>query len=301
VAAFPETGHNVVGNGSLPPQPWNKSVFDLKVGRQKLKGLDPAECAQVRQADEDAREALASKRELHVPNPLNALRIICQPDAAALLAFNSINFAAFYDISASLPYSLRKIHGFNELQIGLCFLPFGLGCFMPPLFNGPLLDWRFRRLAQKASVSIERTPENRLNDFPIEQARLPIAWPMSTIAALTVICYGWVMEKETHLAAPLILLYIMGACFVASANVCSTLIVDYYPVSPSTATAANNLCRCLFSAGATAVIIDMIESMGQGWCFTLIGLVIIAVSPLLLVILRWGPGWREQRQNHRES
>jgi hypothetical protein len=90
VAAFPETGHNVVGNGSLPPQPWNKSVFDLKVGRQKLKGLDPAECAQVRQADEDAREALASKRELHVPNPLNALRIICQPDAAALLAFNSM-------------------------------------------------------------------------------------------------------------------------------------------------------------------------------------------------------------------
>lgn len=138
--ALPETGRNVVGDGSIPPQPWNKSFFDLKVRRQRLKGLDPAEHTRVRQADEDARTALASKRQLHIPNPLNALRIICQPDAAVLLAFNSINFAAFYDISASLPYLLREIYGFNELQIGLCFLPFGVGCFMAPLFNGPLLE-----------------------------------------------------------------------------------------------------------------------------------------------------------------
>jgi multidrug resistance protein len=298
VTAFPETGRNVVGNGSIPSQSWNKSFFDLQAKRQKLKGLTPEQRTRMRESDEEARERLASKRELRIPNPLNALRIICQPDAAVLLAFNSINFAAFYDISASLPYLLRRIYGFNELQIGLCFLPFGVGCFMAPLFNGPLLDWRFRRVARKVGVSTEKTSGTKLNDCPIERARLPIAWPMSTVAALTVICYGWVMEQETHLAAPLVLLFIMGACFVASANVCSTLIVDYNPVSPSTATAANNLCRCLFSAGATAVIVDMIEAMGRGWCFTFIGLMIIAASPLLLVILKWGPGWRAKRENY---
>ena len=175
------------------------------------------------------------------------------------------------------------------------------GMFYGTVVNGPLLDWRFLKLARKVGVSIEKTPGNKLSGFPIERARLPIAWPMSTIAALTVIYYGWVMEQEAHLAAPLVLLFIMGACFVASANVCSTLIVDYNPVSPSTATAANNLCRCLFSAGATAVIVDMIEAMGRGWCFTFIGLVIIAASPLLLVILKWGPGWRAKRESCLES
>lgn len=301
VVAFPETGRNVVGNGSIPAQSWNVSLVDVVKKMQKLGGLGPKERAQFLQDEHDARATLSTKRRLRIPNPLNALSIICKPDAAVLLAFNSINFAAFYDISASLPYLLREIYGFNELEIGLCFLPFGVGCFAAPLFNGPLLDWRFRKVAQKAGITVDKKSGNKLDNFPIERARLPVAWPMSTVAALTVICYGWVMEKETHLAVPLVLLFIMGACFVASANVCSTLIVDYNPASPSTATAANNLCRCLFSAGATAIIIDMIQAMGRGLCFTFIGLVVIGASPLLLVIVKWGPGWRRQRQDRLAS
>lgn len=296
LAAFPETGRNVVGNGSTPSQTWNRSIFDVIAETKRLSLLGHEERAQVIQADQDARAGLATKRKIRMPNPLNALRIICQPDAAVLLAFNSINFAAFYDISASLPYLLREIYSFNELEIGLCFLPFGIGCFAAPLFNGPLLDWRFRKVAEKVGIVVDKKGGNKLDDFPIERARVPVAWPMSSVAALTVICYGWVMETETHFAVPLVLLFIMGACFVASANVCSTIIVDYNPASPSTATAANNLCRCLFSAGATAVIIQMIQAMGRGWCFTFIGLVVIAASPLLLVIVKWGQGWREERQ-----
>lgn len=94
VAAFPETGRNVVGNGSIPSQPWHKSFSDLKASRQKLKDLTPEQRTRVRASDEKTREALASKRELRIPNPLNALRIICQPDAAVLLAFNSIKFGS---------------------------------------------------------------------------------------------------------------------------------------------------------------------------------------------------------------
>lgn len=294
--AFPETGRNVVGNGSIPPQPWNRSIMGFLAAKKKHRVSTANSDAPTEQADTEAREALAEKRPLRIPNPLNALRIICQPDAAALLAFNSVNFAAFYDISASLPYLFKQIYGFNELEVGLCFIPFGFGCFMAPLFNGPLLDWRFRVIARRAGIAIDTKSGNKIDDFPIERARVPVAWPMSTLAAVAVICYGWTMEREAHLAAPLVLLFIMGAAFVASANVCSTLIVDYNPGSPSTATAANNLCRCLFSAGATAVIIDMIHAMGRGWCFTFIGLVIMAASPLLLVLLKWGPGWRRRRQ-----
>ena len=187
-------------------------------------------------------QAIVAKRKLRILNPLNALRIICRPEAAALLAFNSINFATFYDISTSLPYLFKQIYSFNELEIGLCFIPFGLGCFVAPLFNGPLLDWRFRVVATKAGIKIDTKSGNNISNFPIESARLVVAWPMSTLAAVTLICYGWVLECEVPLAAPLVCLFIMGAAFVASANVCSTLIVDYNPASPSTATAANNLC-----------------------------------------------------------
>lgn len=76
----------------------------------------------------------------------------------------------------------------------------------------------------------------------------------------------------------------------------STMLVDLYPLSPATATAANNLVRCLMGAAGTAVIIQMIDSMGRGWCFTFIAAVLVFTSPLLWAELRWGPHWREQRR-----
>ena len=76
----------------------------------------------------------------------------------------------------------------------------------------------------------------------------------------------------------------------------STMLVDLYPMSPATATAANNLVRCLMGAAGTAVIIQMIDGMGRGWCFTFIAAVIFFTSPLLWVELKWGPKWREARR-----
>jgi len=49
-------------------------------------------------------------------------------------------------------------------------------------------------------------------------------------------------------------------------------------------------------AGGTAVIIYMLDAMGRGWCFTFIALVVVCFSPILWVLLRWGPGWREERR-----
>ena len=74
------------------------------------------------------------------------------------------------------------------------------------------------------------------------------------------------------------------------------MLVDLYPLSPATATAANNLVRCWMGAAGTAVIIQMIEGMGRGWCFTFIAAVVFFTSPLLWAELRWGPKWREQRR-----
>lgn len=76
----------------------------------------------------------------------------------------------------------------------------------------------------------------------------------------------------------------------------SIMLVDLYPTSPATATAANNLVRCLMGAAGTAVIIQMIEGMGRGWCFTFIAAVVFFASPILWVEMKWGPKWREARR-----
>lgn len=297
---FPETGRHVVGNGSVPPQTWNLSILSYLALRRARRASNDAtsdlQRTQSRESTIAARQALAAQRKFHFPNPLNTLKVLGEKDAALLLLYNSINFAAFYDLSASLPYLFGQIYGFNDIEIGLCFLPFGVGCFLAPVVNGPLLDWRFRRVAFHAGIPVDKKRGNSMRDFPLERARVPVAWPMAAIGACATIAYGWAIEYNAPLAAPLVLQFIIGLTFTASSNVSSTMLVDYYPASPSTAIAANNLCRCWLGAGATAVIIYMINGMGRGWCFTFIGLVVMATTPIMAVLLKWGPQWREERR-----
>lgn len=293
---LPETGRNIVGNGSIPPQPWNISIITYLKRRRQHSGMSSLARTESRQSTQSQQRALAAQRRIRFPNPLKSFRVFKEKDASLLLLYNGINFAAFYQLTASLPFLFGQIYGYDDLQIGLCFLPFGVGCFLAPLINGPLLDWRFRVVAKQAGISIDKKRGNSLQGFPLERARVPVALPSVVIAALCTISYGWALDQNAPLAVPLVLLFFMGVCFTVSSNVSSTMLVDYYPQSPSTAIAANNVCRCLIGAAATAVINYEISGVGRGWSFTIAGLVVLATTPTMLVLLRWGPGWREERR-----
>lgn len=304
VIFFPETGRNVVGNGSVPPQGWNMSLINYLAARKAAK-LATQNAALTRttthESAEAARSELAAKRELRFPNPLHTLKVIKEKDIGLLLFYNSIVYTAFYDISASTPYLFAQIYGFNDLQIGLSFIPFGVGCFIAPVMNGYLLDWNFRRVARRAGIVVDKRKAMKLKDFPLERARIDVAWPLVLMGTAAMLCYGWVLQEETSLAVPLVLQFIIGVCLTGSFNVMSVMLVDNYPMSPSTATAANNFVRCLMGAAGTAVIIEMINGMGRGWCFTFVGLVVLLCSPILWVLRKWGPGWREERRIKEEA
>ena len=49
-------------------------------------------------------------------------------------------------------------------------------------------------------------------------------------------------------------------------------------------------------AAGTAIIAEMINGMGRGWCFTFVAAVMFLASGLLRVEEKWGPGWREDRR-----
>ncbi|KAF2019297.1 MFS general substrate transporter [Aaosphaeria arxii CBS 175.79] len=287
--AFPETARNVVGNGSIPPQGWNMSLLDY-LKHRKSSGQE-----------QDAQVELASKRKLRFPNPLGTLRVIKQKDAGLLLFYNSLVYTAFYDVIASAPYLFAEIYGFNDLQIGLAFIPFGVGALCAPMLAGRLMDWNYRRVAKKENFTIDRKRGDNLQNFPLERARLHVAVPMLALGTAALLCYGWILEVETSLAAPLVMHFLMGLCLTGAFNCMSVMLIDYYPMSPSTATAANNLVRCFVGAGGTGIINIMIDAMGRGWCFTFIAAVVTAMSPILWALLKWGPKWREERRIQMEE
>jgi MFS family permease len=295
VLTVPETGRNVVGNGSIPPQGWNMSVLDYLRFREQAKSEDGLSRTATAENRRLAQAELAKHRKLRFPNPLKTIHIIMEKDVAVVLLYNALIYTAFYDIIATIPQLFQEIYGFNDLQIGLCYIPFGVGCALASWVNGKLLDRNYRRVARSIGFTIDRKHGDDLRHFPIERARIEIIWPMLFLGLACVLCYGWVLEKNAHLAAPLILHFIIGLCVNGAFNILSTLLVDLYPQSPATATAANNLVRCFMGAGGTGIISIMVDRMGRGWCFTFIALVCTAMMPLLWVEMTWGPQWREDR------
>lgn len=280
---FPETARNVVGDGSLPPQKWNMSLISY---------------LKARKAHEEGRtttSASPQRQKLRFPNPLQTLAIVFQKDTSIVLFCNAILFAGFYDVSATIPSIYHELYGLNDLQIGLCYIPFGLGATIASILNGKFLDYNYRRIAKQLGFPLVKNRHTNLRGFPIEKARLQIAFPMLATGSLSILAFGWCLNYGIHLAAPTCILFIMGMTLTGAFNTVSTLLVDFYPTQAAKATAANNVVRCLFGAGATALVDPMLSTMGRGWCFTFVSLVMLATSPLLLLEMVKGPKWREQR------
>ena len=118
----PETGRNVVGNGSVPPQGWNMSILNYVQLRRLKESDDALSRTTSRDEKRKAQAALADTRKLRFPNPLNSIHIIFEKDVGIILFFNSLVLAAFYDITATIPTLFQDLYGYNDLQIGLCYL-----------------------------------------------------------------------------------------------------------------------------------------------------------------------------------
>lgn len=158
------------------------------------------------------------------------------------------------------------------------------------------MDMNYKRVANKAGFRIDIKHGDDMRHFPLERARIQVFIIPLYFGIVAILCWGWALENGAPLAVPLVFSFVIGLCLTGSFNVMSTMLVDLYPLSPATATAANNLVRCLMGAAGTAVIIQMIDGMGTGWCFTFIAAILFLSSPLLLAELKWGPKWREERR-----
>ncbi|TPX09030.1 uncharacterized protein E0L32_001709 [Thyridium curvatum] len=277
---IPETCRKVVGNGSVPPRGWNKTLLDHWRLRKQPKQTETA----------------APKQRLGFPNPLKALRILVEKDLSQILFLSALIYLVFILMSATLSTQFKPIYGLNDLQIGLCYLPYGCGCCFASVGQGYLLDWNYRRVARKIGFVIDYKRGDDLSKFPIERARAQVVMPILSVGLVATTGYGWALQREVHIAVPLVMSFVIGLTVTGSYSILQTLCVDLNPHAPATAVAALNLIRCLCGAVSVAFIEKMIEHIGRGWTFTFWALLCAAFTPILFILPRWGPGWREERR-----
>ena len=117
-----------------------------------------------------------------------------------------------------------------------------------------------------------------------------------SLCATSTIAYGWTLAAHTHLAILLVLQFIIGFTVTGVFNVCNTLIVDVHPSYPVTASASVSVTRCLVAAGGVAVIEVLINAVGPGWAFSLVGGLCWMTMPILFIVRQKGWHWRKRKE-----
>ncbi|KAH8705878.1 major facilitator superfamily domain-containing protein [Talaromyces proteolyticus] len=290
---LPETCRKVVGDGSIPPPPLNMSLTDfIRHRRRKRNGIVP---------NPEKLAELRKNYTLRIPSPLPTLRICLDLETGAVLMTTGLMFACFYAVMTGATTSFHNIYHFNNIQTALMYLPIGGGGIVSAFTTGRIVDWNYRRNAKRAGFPILKNVRQDITNFNIEKARLQVALPTYYLSVVTVIAYGWVVGRNVNLAAPIILLFLAGWGLQATSQVLNALMVDLWPDRSAAATAANNLFRCELGAAASAAISPMSAAMGDGWAYTTLGLIAVAASPSLWLIINKGINWRQRRYQKQQK
>ena len=199
-------------------------------------------------------------------------RIVFYKDTALTLWMAASAYANYYCIQVSNPPVYKDIYHFNELEIGLAYLPGGAGVVLAAYANGKLMDRNYAITAKDIGHEIDRVTGDDLDIFPIERARVRLCWILLSISSCGWIGYGWALENSVHVSVPLILQFMHGFLCTCVLQTFNALLVDTFPKDPSAAAMSGNITRCALSALYVALLQPLVKAIGRGWYFTLLGI-----------------------------
>ncbi|GFF54034.1 probable transporter AQR1 [Aspergillus udagawae] len=294
---LPETHRGITGNGSIPLSGFGEPFI------YKLKPPMVSKVSPESSRPSSPRPPMPVKRK----KACSPLAYIFEKDIAALLVWGAVAYTAWSMVTSSTTTML--LHGFpylNEWQLGLCFLPNGFGCICGSLSSGWLLDQSFRWAQERYRREHNIPSEERIvssRDFPLVRARLRYMPLFSIALVISLVLYGPSFEFNDlrrqfgpNLAAPLILQFLIAFSAMALFNINSTLLIDCFPERPASATALNNLCRCLLGAAGVSVIQPIIDAVRVMKAFFIVTGVMLLFQPLIWVEWKMGERWRQERE-----
>ncbi|KAG7286787.1 hypothetical protein NEMBOFW57_009103 [Staphylotrichum longicolle] len=240
---LPETGRRVVGNGDEVVV----AVF-WKTWWAVGRGVFRREEAQ--SADVEKPRALVLDTPLRPPrrgrslrDAVVSLRIILHKDAFAVLWMVASSYSVYYTFQVAIPVIFDEVYGYNELEIGLVFLPGLAGMTIGGVVAGKLVDRNYAVVARKHGVEPENNKKHDLLEFPIERARYRHCLVFVLVELLLVIGYGWAVRFRVHPSVPIILQFFACALSTLLSHTSSALLVDIFPNTSSSAYASGQLMR----------------------------------------------------------
>ncbi|TGO61701.1 hypothetical protein BCON_0025g00280 [Botryotinia convoluta] len=287
VVVLPETLRSLAGNGSIILKGIYRPLF------------------YVQPSTEHPSQELPTKKNVTVSSVIAPLKFLLEKDVFVTLFFGAIIYTVWSMVTSSTTALFSEHFDLTNLELGLIFLPNGAGCISGSYLTGYLMDYNYKVVEScyreqhniPADIHIKA---NELLDFPIEVARMRNIWWIVIVFVVTTALYGYSLSLEI-IALPLVLQFFIAYTATAVFSSNSALIIDLYPGKSASATAVNNLIRCLLGAAGVAVVQLIIDALGSGVTFLIFAGITLACSPLLLLEWYHGGRWRMERAEKLEK
>lgn len=193
----PETLRSLVGNGSGYANPTPSQWFY----RHKSPSSPPPL----------PQEPRTRSRFLQCPNFLASFVYLLQMDVLVTLVYGGLLYSCHYAYLVSATRLLNDHYGLTTIQIGLCFIPQGVGSVLGSHIVGKLLNWSFGKAVQRYEENHQAAIVDRTQiplDFPIYRTRLRIIGPCFLVAQCITVGYGWLFHVNAPLVIPIIFQFI---------------------------------------------------------------------------------------------
>jgi MFS family permease len=292
---LPETGRRVVGNGGREALGvwktwWSWGRMVARTRRQDGSG----NCE--KQPSLNLGSASESRQRWSLREAAAPFRIILHKDAFAVLWMVASSYSIYYTFQVAIPVIFDEVYGYNELQVGLAFLPGLAGMTIGGIVAGKLVDRNYAVIARKNGFEPEDKEQHNISVFPIEEARYRHCLIFIVLEMFLVIGYGWAVWFRVHHSVPIILQFFACALSTLLSHTSSALLVDIFPNSSSSAYASGQLMRCGLSAASAAMLQPLVDAVGRGWYFTIFSLFVSITCAASVAVSRWkGVGWRRRR------
>ncbi|GLB15488.1 hypothetical protein AtubIFM61612_005310 [Aspergillus tubingensis] len=223
-------------------------------------------------------------------DPLKIILYLRYPPVLLTVYYASITFGSLYVLNVSVEHTFSASpYNFSTIIVGLLYIPNSLGYVVASTFGGRWMDSIMQREAKKAKRYDEHgnliyRPEDRMREN---------AWLGAMLYPAGLIWYGWCADQGVFWLAPMIANFFFGVGSMLIFGMATTMLTEFMPKKSSAGVALNNFMRNIFSCVGSVVTAPIIDAIGNGWLFTILGLVAFASSSVLFVMKVYGPRWRK--------
>ncbi|CAK5264536.1 unnamed protein product [Mycena citricolor] len=233
---------------------------------------------------ETAKVSMAERFESIVARPFKVLGT--EPMLIVLTFYMSFVYGCLYLLFEAYPIVFTRGHGLNPGVSGLTFFPILLGGVAGVMLSIIVFNPRYeKKVAELAPAPVP--PE-----FRLEMTLLA-----APLYAISFFWFGWTSYPSISLWAPMMSGGIMGLAINGIFLSLFNYIIDTYLHVAATALAANTIIRSIFGAVFPLFATQMFDGLGPQWAASVLGFVALAMVPVPIVLIRYGPYLRSKSRH----